>query len=122
MDEMTIRYFGKQNKGYCHSRTKFVDPINNDPNREKAFSQNWRKVNKKQAGINYGLGVLQDLLIEQPVNPIKPARMILKVSRRERFIVATVIQWLGSNCGFIFLDEALKKCGYKIVKDEKKTP
>lgn len=35
---------------------------------------------------------------------------------RDRRIAATLMQWLGSNVGFSFLQEALAKCGYKIVK------
>ncbi len=44
------------------------------------------------------------------------AKMRTKITLRERFIAATVIQWLGTNCGMAFLKEALDKCGLKIVQ------
>lgn len=39
---------------------------------------------------------------------------------REVAIMASLIQWLGTNVGFAFLESALKRCGYKIVKDNAK--
>ena len=38
------------------------------------------------------------------------------INERDRMIVATVIQWLGSNVGFSFLHETLKDFGYIIVE------
>jgi hypothetical protein len=40
------------------------------------------------------------------------------ISGRDRMIVATVIQWLGSNCGICFLEESLKRFGAKIIYEQ----
>jgi hypothetical protein len=40
------------------------------------------------------------------------------LSHREATIAATLIQWLGTNVGFCFLENALKRCGYKSTKIE----
>ena len=39
------------------------------------------------------------------------------LSRREYQIIATMIQWLGSNVGFAFVEECLREAGYMIVID-----
>ncbi len=43
------------------------------------------------------------------------------VTKREAEVAASVIQWLGSNCGFAFIQEVLNDLGYTIVKKEKRT-
>jgi hypothetical protein len=35
---------------------------------------------------------------------------------REVAIMASLIQWLGTNVGFAFLESALKRCGYRIER------
>lgn len=111
-----IKVNGSKNLGYRTNRLEF------DPNDlENAFSQHWQKENKKQAHINFGHGILQDLFFERdkqysPLPTWDVVTCLHKVTKMERLIVATVIQWLGSNCGFCWLNEALNKAGYKIVK------
>lgn len=83
---------------------------------EKSFAVVWQKENKRRPGINWGHGLLQDIMIgvRQYQNPegFDPW-----VTARERKIVATVIQWLGTNCGRSFLwqvqDEARRRTGTK---------
>ena len=92
--------------------------LNQHNPREVAFAQEWDKENDSgwNSGTNHGHGILQDLFVGcSPVFPFTHKWYELKINRRERMIVATVIQWLGSNCGMSFLDCALKKAGYKIV-------
>ena len=36
-------------------------------------------------------------------------------TERDRIVVETVIQWLGSNVGICFLSEALKSAGYRLT-------
>ncbi|WP_164740353.1 hypothetical protein, partial [Xanthomonas euvesicatoria] len=67
------------------------------------------------SGVNYGHGILQDLFIEGGHNMFG-RKVIEEISNRDRMIVATVIQWLGSNCGMCFLGEALRRFGAKIVE------
>lgn len=96
---------GKINKGRFYRRIEFND-------REKAFADLWQEENRKKIYKNSGQGILQDLFIDYKINII--------INPIIRYIVATIIQWLGSNCGWWFLGEALKRCGYKIVKMEKR--
>jgi hypothetical protein len=41
-------------------------------------------------------------------------------SERDEMVAATIIQWLGSNVGFSFMEQALGRCGLKIVKRHQK--
>lgn len=85
---------------------------------EKAFADEWRKHNDKKysRGINFGYGILQDLFISGSIFSYRAKTII---NKRDRYIVATVIQWLGSNIGRCFIEDCLKKAGYKIVKIQK---
>lgn len=38
------------------------------------------------------------------------------VTERDRIVVATIIQWFGSNCGFDFIRQAVEKCGYTLER------
>lgn len=99
-------------KGVMSRRIKFND-------RELSFAAEWDKENDKSwnCGTNHYHGILQDLFIEQTTKfPFSHKWFVKLISKRERMIVATVIQWLGSNVGMCFLGKALSRCGYKIVK------
>ena len=43
-------------------------------------------------------------------------------SDRDCRLAATLMQWLGSNVGMAFLQDALKRCGYKIEKSDSPRP
>jgi len=60
--------------------------------------------------MNQGHGTLQNLMFD--IN----GKAMFHITENDRTIVATVIQWLGTNVGFCFLEAALKRCGLKIVK------
>ncbi len=95
-----------------------VDRIEHN-DREKSFHDHWKKENLIQPGLNFGNGTLQGLFCSIPKGTYSPAfhhGIEVEITKRDRMIVATVIQWLGSNCGWCFLEETLKDCGYKIVK------
>jgi len=82
---------------------------------EMLFARKWAEENRRCKYMNYGYGILQDLFMERKglhsfASPVKI------ISNRERMIVATVIQWLGTNCGFSFLSEVLREYGYEIRK------
>jgi len=82
--------------------------------REKAFADLWESENANMKAINHGFGQLQDLFIStDKYGWIR--RFVFKITQREAVIVATVIQWFGSNCGMGFLHKALNDCGYVIV-------
>jgi hypothetical protein len=101
-------------------------------NREKVFSASREKEAAPSTGFNYGFGVLQDLMVEnRPPGAhgysirdfgslFKRLRVAFKITARDRVIVATVIQWLGTTCGFCWLEETLKACGWRLVRIEEK--
>lgn len=112
--ELLLKNNGRKNLGWQTNRLKF-----DTKDIENALSANWVKENKKRAGMNFGNGILQDLFFERngsPLNLLSPVKCHLIITHRERLIVATVIQWLGTNVGFCWLREALSKAGYDIVK------
>jgi len=107
-----------QNRGYLFHRTEFKNPIFPEHlNREKVFAENWIEENKIIRGLNWGHGILQDLFILSDEKwLLYPGRIVVKINPRDRFIVATIIQWLGTNVGFSFLVKCLNQCGYDVVR------
>lgn len=97
---------GTIDRGFKHDRTVYNE-------REKAFAEVWADECKQRLGINHGHGILQDLFMDREKFH---THCYLEITPEHRFITATAIQWLGSNCGMAFLGKALEKCGYKIVK------
>ena len=88
--------------------------------REEAFAAYWEEENQRRRWLNFGFGILQDLMIKRaPVFSIF-ARVTwrLVINNRDAAICATVVQWLGTNVGMAFLETALKRCGYRLVRDE----
>jgi hypothetical protein len=94
--------------------------------REHAFATEWEKENRPTTGAGIGnYGTLQALMVNQRGVTASsfvswwsmPVRFW--VSNKEAAIAATVVQWLGTNCGFDFLARCLKACGYRIERDEK---
>jgi hypothetical protein len=101
-------------------------------NREQVFAEEWAEQNQRVPGLNYGQGLLQDLMVTQrDARPgdlavrdhhrfFRRLRVAFGVTLRERVIVATVIQWLGSNVGWCFLEKCINRCGYDLVKRQEK--
>jgi hypothetical protein len=86
-------------------------------NREKVFAEAW-------AHENRGEKVSQELM-RRPPRPgekafdfswAQPVRVAFWIGKKERTIIATIVQWLGSNVGFDFLTRCLQACGYDVVK------
>ena len=102
---------GSKNLGWLTKRLKY-DPSD----KENALSSHWQQENIKKRWINFGQGLLQDLFCYAPNDQLRGSFRFLKITHRDRLVAATVIQWLGTTIGFCFLQEALKKAGYKIVK------
>lgn len=99
------------NRGWRYRRIEY------NP-REKAFADEWEKTNEPKHGIDYGYGTLQDLFFTGTpfcVFGDRP-RCTKVISLRERMIVATVIQWLGSNIGWCWLTTTLRACGYRLER------
>lgn len=111
-----VKSNGKKDIGYMHHRIRYdSQPIS----MERLYAREWRKECKKKAWLNNGHGLLQDLFIFDNTfqkGVFGRKEYIHKLTKMERVIVATVIQWLGTNCGRCFIEKVLNKAGYKIVK------
>ncbi|MEK6744273.1 MAG: hypothetical protein AABZ15_11705 [Nitrospirota bacterium] len=104
--------------------------LNENNPREIAFSEIWKEENNRDRAIGLGNGTLQDLMIQISSEPKEGfhrtfghhlsaggsyAKCSYEITQRDAEIVATVVQWLGSNVGMCFLGQALKKFGKQIV-------
>lgn len=124
-----------QNTGLFSNRVNYKYP-DERVNLEKVFQEEWNKENHPKSFTNpiaqtlftaslkeakefncpdmdidkiWGLDSLSS---EQRV-------FVYKLTAREQKIIATIIQWLGTNVGFSFLTKCLEKGGY-IVEESKK--
>lgn len=102
--------------GLYHERTE-----NTEGFREKAFAEKWAEWNTPERSVhtNFGYGTLQDLFIKgSPIDFLAKREVDRIITAEDAQLVATVIQWLGSNCGWSFLTEALGEAGFRIVKTD----
>lgn len=91
--------------------------------REVAFAEQWNEDNR----LSDLIGAL--ICFELDPNPNGSVKMpgyeglrkARGIAESERRCAATVIQWLGSNVGFCFLEMALNRVGLKIVPASDKT-
>lgn len=109
--DQIIKENGSKNLGFHTHRLNF-----DNSDLENAFSEKWAKENKPDRALNYGGGILQDLFYRPEAAGFKlfTPKRALEITNRDRMVAATVVQWLGSNVGFCFLEECLKKAGYSI--------
>jgi len=70
---------------------------------ERIYAEQWAKENERQPWLNGGYTLLENVLC--PEGQKRPAR----VSTRDAQVAATVIQWLGTNCGRCFVNMAERK-------------
>ncbi len=84
--------------------------------REIAFQENWAKACKLSNGTSFGHGLAQNILMKQGNNPMRTSRCLEILTFRDRKIIATIIQWFGSNMGLEFLTRTLRDCGYRLEK------
>jgi hypothetical protein len=83
-------------------------------NMERIFLKHWRRENKRQAGTNGGYGALE-LILSEDSNCIAAG-----ITQRDATVAATVIQWLGTNCGRSFLRDVEREYQDKDRRPEKK--
>lgn len=93
-----------------------LTPIKGYFNRERVFARRWVKENHPPCWLNGGIGILQGIL-DPDCGSSSP---VPEITQAEAAAAATVIQWLGSNCGWSFLEECIRKCGYRIVPKKEK--
>lgn len=80
--------------------------------RERALAETWMKENKES---RFGDTLQKIFIIDRDISGLFGKTRKVKITARDRFIVATVIQWLGTNIGWGFLENALRRAGYSIV-------
>ena len=97
---------GRKNRGFLYHRIAENKKYHFN-NTEEAFFKNWDNLNMKGKNPKF-----MDLLFRDKHDKIK-------MTVRDRFVVATVIQWLGSNIGMCFLRDVMKDSGLEIVNAEK---
>jgi hypothetical protein len=81
---------------------------------EKALADLWAEENKPRGYLNYGQGILQDLFFK-PRDIWGCGVCEHEVTKSERYVAATVVQWLGTSCGRAFLEDAFKRAGWKLI-------
>lgn len=87
-------------------------------NREAVFQAAWAAEHDRFTDT-------AQLLMERPLKDGEKRCLFFRgpfafiLNYRDRVIIATVIQWLGSNIGFAFLMSALAACGYEVRRKEK---
>jgi hypothetical protein len=96
---------------------------NADNPREIAFSDQWRREHEHHdlLGLLFSVPCAKDDPEVQNGHALSPWSGYYKLplgtpTERDRVIAATLIQWLGSNIGMGLIEQALEKCGYKIVR------
>ncbi len=82
---------------------------------ERTFAEEWIRINRRV----YGSNLLQQLFNRDDDSALRRRRPRLIITERDAFIVATVIQWLGTNIGFGFLQETVEKFGWKLVPTDR---
>lgn len=84
--------------------------------REVAFAREWER---EHEGNNHDIAA-QLICFEPETDPQRVGffgglKQVREISDEERRAMATVIQWLGSNVGFSFLENSLEASGFRIV-------
>ena len=88
---------------------------------ERSFHETWQHENVPCPGLNGGWGLLQNILLIPLGGKVtrqyqwwEGERRAFIINQRDATIAATLIQWLGTNGGYHFLNRCLRKDGYEI--------
>lgn len=111
--------FGFVHKGVLFRRTQ--DDCHHG-RMEKAFAEHWDREQKPKAYVNYGVGALAWIVtgrFEKNIFGHDWTPHPEELTQRDATVAASVVQWLGTNVGFCFLEETLRDAGYRIerIKD-----
>jgi hypothetical protein len=91
--------------------------------REVVFAEKWGQENAENRSFHPALWMLVCTRSTQRNGSFMPGlggvEEFCELTQRDATVAATVIQWLGSNVGWSFLNECVERCGYKIVADSK---
>ncbi len=78
------------------------DRLNRMP--ERIYAEEWKKHNERKPWLNSGCTYLEWILCPSGERFPPP------VSERDAQVAASVIQWLGTNCGLAFVQKCEKQC------------
>lgn len=86
---------------------------------ERIFAGLWDEYNRAWHGVNYGYTPLQLILNtrELRAGPWNYKPPIDPVSERDEQVAQAVIQWLGTKCGAVFLEEAERRIREKLARE-----
>lgn len=101
-------------RGLDYRRVEWDRDNGHEKSLEVVFADVWEEENQHRPGINYGHGILQDLMMER-TGEWHQAHARLVLTRRDCSIAATAIQWLGTNCGRSFLNTVFERAGYRLL-------
>ncbi|MEK6281900.1 MAG: hypothetical protein AABN95_16220 [Acidobacteriota bacterium] len=82
---------------------------------ERVFADEWIKENERVPAVNFGLTALELILNTRQPYPTEEApghdyqADIDHPTQRDAMVAASIIQWLGTNCGKCFLDRAERR-------------
>lgn len=82
---------------------------------EVAFADVWEDENQARPGLNFGHGILQDLMFKRDCSPLPRTVCRMIIGQRDAAIVATVVQWLGTNVGGGFLHKVFQRAGWRLL-------
>lgn len=92
-------------------------------NREKVFADRWKETNNPPPYLNSGYGTLAWLLCSRPTKPnpvlnpfISGQEIYRHLTQEEATAAASAIQWLGTNCGWCWLEECIRACGFDLIQ------
>lgn len=87
-------------------------------NKEKIFAEKWRATNNPSPFLNRGRGTLEWLLCTKVEGKGQfPGQRTVQhrhLTQEEATAAASAIQWLGTNCGWCWLEECLRECDMHI--------
>lgn len=81
---------------------------------ERALAEYWAEESVERRGCNYGCGEAQDLILSIQDHETPDDLSEGWLTNRERRIMASLVQWLGTNCGRGMLIEAYWRGGWKL--------
>lgn len=83
---------------------RYVDRLTKDNPREVSFAERWAEENNERMLAGDSFGCTLEVLLGR------------KATQLDATSAATLMQWLGSNVGFSFMEESLRRAGYKIQR------
>jgi hypothetical protein len=126
-------------RGALYSRVETLDCNYHNCLREKAFADEWEREQQERQILAH-LAIVpaapddphswkpmyaldSKTRVKRAWAEIDEARELTTgelYSQRDATVAATVIQWLGTNVGFCWLEETLKKAGYSVEREEQR--